>query len=101
MLFEPGETPREPRIRAGNTRLLQRERHQAGCIAVRALRRGSRVALLPRAERLQGPASVGFLFTPDFFENCLPLGAWKKRDAAPPAEGSNCYATGLVAFTLQ
>ena len=29
------------------------------------------------------------------------LGAWKKRDAAPPAEGSNCYATGLVAFTLQ
>jgi len=29
------------------------------------------------------------------------LGAWKKRDAAPPAEGSNCYATGLAAFTLQ
>jgi len=29
------------------------------------------------------------------------LGAWKKRDAAPPTEGSNCYTTGLAAFTLQ
>jgi len=29
------------------------------------------------------------------------LGAWKKRDAAPKTEGSNCYATGLAAFTLQ
>ncbi len=29
------------------------------------------------------------------------LGAWKKRDAAPPAEGSNCYATGLAAFMLE
>ncbi len=31
----------------------------------------------------------------------LSLGAWKKRDAAPPSSGSNCYATGLAAFTLQ
>jgi squalene-hopene/tetraprenyl-beta-curcumene cyclase len=29
------------------------------------------------------------------------LGAWKKRADAPPAEGSNGYATGLVAFTLE
>ncbi len=29
------------------------------------------------------------------------LGAWKKRADAPPAEGSNGYATGLAAFTLQ
>jgi|SRR5579863_7959960 len=29
------------------------------------------------------------------------LGEWKKRPEAPPASGSNCYATGLVAFTLQ
>jgi hypothetical protein len=29
------------------------------------------------------------------------LGAWKKRETAPPDSGSNSYATGLVAFTLQ
>jgi squalene-hopene/tetraprenyl-beta-curcumene cyclase len=29
------------------------------------------------------------------------LGAWKKREAAPPDSGSNSYATGLAAFTLQ
>jgi squalene-hopene/tetraprenyl-beta-curcumene cyclase len=29
------------------------------------------------------------------------LGPWKKRDAAPPSEGSNSYATALAAYTLQ
>lgn len=29
------------------------------------------------------------------------LGPWKSRANAPPAYGSNSYATGLVAFTLQ
>ena len=29
------------------------------------------------------------------------LGAWTKHPNAPPSEGSNAYATGLVAFTLQ
>ena len=29
------------------------------------------------------------------------IGAWKKRAAAPPANGSSSYATGLVAFTVQ
>ncbi|MCU1276292.1 MAG: hypothetical protein JWO48_3723 [Bryobacterales bacterium] len=29
------------------------------------------------------------------------LGAWKKRAEAPAANGSNSYATGLVAFTVQ
>jgi squalene-hopene/tetraprenyl-beta-curcumene cyclase len=29
------------------------------------------------------------------------LGAWKKRPEAPPAHGSNSYATGLAAFALE
>ena len=29
------------------------------------------------------------------------LGEWKKREQAPPSVGSNSYATGLVAFTLE
>ena len=29
------------------------------------------------------------------------LGAWKPRPEAPPAGGSNSYATGVVAFTLE
>jgi squalene-hopene/tetraprenyl-beta-curcumene cyclase len=29
------------------------------------------------------------------------LGAWSKHDKAPPAEGSNAYATALVAFVLR
>ena len=29
------------------------------------------------------------------------LGPWKQRPQAPPATGSNCYATAVVAFTLQ
>jgi squalene-hopene/tetraprenyl-beta-curcumene cyclase len=29
------------------------------------------------------------------------LGAWKHREAAPPAEGSNAYATALTAFVLR
>jgi hypothetical protein len=29
------------------------------------------------------------------------LGPWKRRDSAPVQTGSNSYATGLVAFTLQ
>jgi len=29
------------------------------------------------------------------------LGAWKQRPDAPPAKGSNSYATGVVTFTLE
>ena len=29
------------------------------------------------------------------------LGPWSKHADAPPAEGSNAYATGLVAFVLE
>src|ERR1051326_3618848 len=74
MFLKPGETTREPRIGAGHTRLLQRERSQTRCVAVRAFRGWSGVALFPSSERLQAPAAVGFLFTPDFVENRLPLG---------------------------
>ena len=57
--------------------------------------------LLPDAERQAILAEVWRKQEADGGWTLQSLGAWKKRDAAPSSEGSNCYATGLAAFTLQ
>lgn len=57
--------------------------------------------LLPDAERQAILEEVWRKQEADGGWTVPSLGAWKKRADAPPADGSNCYATGLAAFTLQ
>jgi squalene-hopene/tetraprenyl-beta-curcumene cyclase len=57
--------------------------------------------LLPDAERQAIVDEVWRKQQDDGGWTLESLGEWKKRPEAPPAVGSNSYATGLVAFTLE
>ena len=57
--------------------------------------------LLPEADRQAILDEVRRKQQPDGGWTMESMGAWKKREAAPPDSGSNSYATGLAAFTLQ
>jgi len=57
--------------------------------------------VLPEATRRQILSEVWQKQQADGGWTIESLGPWKKREAAPRSEGSNSYATGLAAFTLQ
>jgi hypothetical protein len=57
--------------------------------------------VLPEATRRQILSEVWQKQQADGGWTIESLGPWKKREAAPPSEGSNSYATALAAFTLQ
>jgi squalene-hopene/tetraprenyl-beta-curcumene cyclase len=57
--------------------------------------------LLPDAERQAILEEVWGKQQADGGWTLESLGAWKRHAEAPPANGSNSYATGLVAFTVQ
>ncbi len=57
--------------------------------------------VLPKQARMDLIEEVWRLQRDDGGWSTESLGPWAKHDAAPPAEGSNCYATALAAFVLQ
>ena len=57
--------------------------------------------LLPDAERQAILDEVRKKQEDDGGWTLASLGAWKQRPEAPPARGSNSYATAVVAFTLE
>ena len=57
--------------------------------------------VVPEATRRQIVSELCEQQQPDGGWTIQSLGPWKPREAAPPSEGSNSYATGLVAFVLQ
>lgn len=57
--------------------------------------------LLPENERQRIIREVLGRQQPDGGWTLESLGPWKDRPSAPPAQGSNAYATGFTAFALQ
>lgn len=57
--------------------------------------------LLPEAGRLNIAAIARREQQADGGWTLQALGPWSRHQAVPPADGSNAYATALVAFALQ